>query len=207
MKKAAEMNQLRTNRMLTMRLRTVLKWVLYLLAAVLFCLFENTWYVYGSTPENGGAAVPYLLPMLAAVCGALEGMRGGAYFGIFCGVLSDASGGSRVWLLPVFYALLGFLSGLCAKDAFKRRFSVCFLSMCAGALLCAAFRLCTGWIVSGFSDPLAGIGGVAWSLLLSGILGFLFCLPIMLISVVDEDTTRHVAAKRTRVSGGRLYKR
>ena len=196
------------------RLRTGVKWLLYLLIAVLFCLWENTWYSLGafslaadSAGGSTGSAAPYLLPMLAAACGALEGMRGGAYFGIFCGVLSEASGGARIWILPVLYALLGFLSGLCAKDVFKRRFSVCYLSMCAGAVLCALTRLFAGWILSGFSAPFAGIGEIGGNLLLSAAFGFVLCLPIMLVSVIDEDTTRHVAAKRTRISGGGIYKR
>lgn len=86
----------------------LIKWLVYTLA--LLPILILTLYVFPWIPIFG--TIPALLPVAAITVAVLEGPVGGAGFGLFVGILSDA-------LIP---GIPGTMT-----------FALCFLGVCAGA--------------------------------------------------------------------------
>ena len=176
----------------------LIKWLLWGLLAVLLCLIENTWYATGSD------AVLRLLPVLCAAAGFYEGRRGGAYFGIFCGLLSDAAGGASIWISPVIFMLIGYLAALCGRKLRKKAFpAFLLLDLTVSAAFCV-WRFFVSLFMSRFSYTvfLFGILPLGKDLLVSFLFGLLLYIPVLLISVIGRDNTRYVSNSRARIVSG-----
>ncbi|MGM9624506.1 MAG: hypothetical protein ACI3XM_02240 [Eubacteriales bacterium] len=122
----------------------LVKWFFCAVCTLFLCLLEHTSFSYSG---DGTAAIPFLLPVWAAAAGLFEGPAAGAWFGLFAGLISDAAGGARIYLLPFVFMCFGFLAGLVGTRILRRRFVVylaCDLAVC---VLYAGYRL-IGMIVT-----------------------------------------------------------
>ena len=115
----------------------LIRWTLCVLFSVFLCLLDGTSFSLstGITPT-----IPALMPVWVTVCAFYAGPFSGAWFGIFCGLLSDAAGGSRLYLLPIVYLCLGFCAGLCSIRMLRRRFWMFLIYDAAASVLYAGYR-------------------------------------------------------------------
>ena len=73
---------------------------------------------------NDAHLVPDLLLCLTIAFGMLAGPLYGSLFGIYAGVLADATGGFGIFLLPVFYMLCGYGAHVCTELIPNKKFPV-----------------------------------------------------------------------------------
>jgi len=103
------------------RLRTaakfVLKWLLFALTAILFSTLETRFLpslrLYGASVGFGAA-----LTVSAALC---EGSCAGAFFGLFCGMLTYLSGGTSELVYMLLYMAGGYTAGMLGNFLLEHR--------------------------------------------------------------------------------------
>lgn len=172
-------------------LRGSIKWFLYTVIAILLCVMEGTLFAFG----GASIGIPYLLPAWVTAIAILEGMVGGAWFGIAVGLLSSAAGGDALYLLPVLYMLYGFLVGLLGTRFLKKGFgfyAVCETAVCA---LHGIFLLLFS-VISAYAagETLAAVLPLIWNGILSDILSSVIwslplSLPLLLIRRITGGET------------------
>lgn len=137
------------------RFSDCLRWLICALCAVLLSLFEGTSFSFSG---GGEPIIPFLLPAWVAVTAMFAGAGPGAWFGVFCGLLSDAAGGGSVYLLPLVYMGIGLVSGLAGRRILRRRFVIWLLWDAAVCSFFALYRMagvCLLAAVNGDALPLA----------------------------------------------------
>ncbi|MCQ2433386.1 MAG: hypothetical protein MJ175_12355 [Clostridia bacterium] len=176
------------------RRKRMLAWLGYAVLAVLLCLTENTWYAFD------GMACINLLPVLVCAVGLFEGICGGAYFGIFCGVLSDAAGGSQLWVMPVLLALLGLAAGAVSGHVYKKSFWFFLLYDLAACIFSALVRMAGGLLAGGGMTAILQ-PALLWNGLRACVIGMLLYVPVLLLSVIGREVVHKVARNRARIVG------
>ncbi len=101
----------------------VLKWLLYALA-LLPVLVLNL-YVFPRFPLRG--TIPTLLPLAAITVAVLEGPAGGAGFGLFVGILSDALIPGLSGPMTFVLCFLGLLAGIAARYGVRQNLLGCLI--------------------------------------------------------------------------------
>lgn len=147
----------------------VLKWLIYALALLPVWWLDT--FVLNRFPVFGVS--PMLLPVAAVVVGALEGTVGGAGFGLFAGILSDAVYFGGWGGMTLALCLMGWGAGAAAQYVLSPSFGGCFLCAAAGLALLDLARVLSG-LFTGLA-PLPGLLRVAvaemlWSLCFVGLL-------------------------------------
>ncbi len=108
----------------------ILKWLLYALA--LLPIFVLDLYILPWFPIFG--FIPTLFPLVTVTVSVLEGPVGGAGFGLFVGILSDAFIPHSIpGTTTILLTLIGFGIGILARYGVRQNFF--------GALLCSAATL------------------------------------------------------------------
>lgn len=168
--------------------RGCMKWILYLLTAVLLCAAEGCAFAFrGASASSAGIGMPFFLPAWIAAAAMTEGYVGGAWFGLAIGLLSSAAGGDSVYLLPLLYAAAGCIIGMIGMRFLKKGFflyavletAACF----SHALVRLAIRFISAWI--GTEAPFSVLPQL-WSAaiadaLTSAVLSLCLYLPLLLI--------------------------
>lgn len=108
-----------------------IKWLVYGLALLPVWVAEV--FVFSRYPILG--IKPMLLPLAAVAAAALEGASGGAGFGLFVGILFDASQGGVPGVFTLALTGLGLCTGLLCRYFLRQNLVGCFL--CSAMTLCA----------------------------------------------------------------------
>lgn len=180
-------------------IRGCLKWVLYLLTAVLLCAAEGCAFAYrGASASSVGIGMPYFLPAWITAVAMAEGLIGGTWFGLAIGLLSSAAGGDTVYLLPLVYSAAGLAIGLISTHFLKKGFflyTVLECAVCAShALIRLILLLAAAWI--GGESP-AAVLPVLWSgavsdALTSAVLSLLLYLPLSFIRRLRTEDAQNI---------------
>ena len=141
----------------------LLKWFFYALALLPVWWLEL--YVLNRLPWPG--ASPLLLPVAAITVAVLEGVSGGAGFGLGVGVLCDAVYYGAWGEMTLGLCLMGWAAGAASQYALRRNFGGCLLCCAAGLGLLELFRVSLG-LFTGLSDLYAllrvAVPELFWSL-------------------------------------------
>lgn len=135
-----------------------LKWFFYALATLPIWWLGA--FVLNRFPVMG--VIPMVLPLAAAAVAVMEGPAGGAGFGLFIGVLCDATYYGEHGVLTIVLCLTGWAAGVVSRYVLRPNFG--------GCVLCSAGVL-----------GVLGLGQVAW-----GLFTRLATLPVLLQVAVPE---------------------
>jgi len=108
----------------------ILKWLLYALALLPVLLLQL--YIFPRLPIFG--IIPALFPLAAATVAVLEGPTGGAGFGLFVGILSDALIPGIPGTMTLALTLLGICAGTAARYGIHQNIIGCLICS-SGALV------------------------------------------------------------------------
>ncbi|MGI5971813.1 MAG: hypothetical protein ACOX7P_08840 [Oscillospiraceae bacterium] len=123
-------------------------WLAYGLSAVLLLLFQTAFMT--RFPIHG--VTPIIVPVCVAVAAVYEGPIPAAGFGLYCGLLLDASGSNDIWLYTVYLPLAGLGIGFIASYARVIFFS-CFVWSLAILIPVAMGQIFYYWLIRD-GDPL-----------------------------------------------------
>lgn len=115
----------------------LIKWLLYALA-LLPILVLNV-YLLPWFPVFG--IIPTLLPVAAVTVAVLEGPAGGAGFGLFVGILSDALIPGLPGAMTLGITLLGIAAGTAARYGVRQNLTGCLICSFAALTVIALFRV------------------------------------------------------------------
>ena len=171
-------------------LRGGIKWLCYAVIALFLCVMEGTLFAFQGTSAIG---TPYFLPAWVTAVAMLEGVVGGAWFGIAAGLLSSAAGGDTLYVLPVIYMLYGFSVGLLGGHFLKKGFRFYAVYETAVCALHGVFLLVCS-VISALSagEPFAAGFPLLWTgilsdLIASAVWSLLLYLPLALIRRITKD--------------------
>lgn len=130
---------------------------------------------------NDAFFVPDLLLCMSVGLGILAGPLYGALFGIYAGILADATAGCGIFLLPLVYMLCGYGAHVCADLLPNKKFTVYVAVGAMASCLRAIVAIIYIFLSSG-SVPLFDVARyVCFPLLLGTLLAL---LPTYLASLV-----------------------
>lgn len=118
----------------------ILKWLFYALALLPVWWLDT--FILNRFPVFGVS--PMLLPVAALAVGTLEGAVGGAGFGLFTGVLSDAVYFGGWGGMTLALCLLGWGAGAASQYVLSPSFGGCLLCTAAGLALLDLGRVLVG---------------------------------------------------------------
>lgn len=147
----------------------ILKWLFYALALLPVWWLQA--FVLNRFPVFG--VFPMLLPVAAVAVAVQEGARAGAGFGLFVGILSDATCFGSWGGMTLALCLIGWGAGAACQYVLRRNFSGCLLCSCAGLAVIDAFRVAQGLFVGLASLPAllrVALPELLWSLCFVGLL-------------------------------------
>lgn len=177
------------------KLYAVLRYVTLAVLALLMCTFEQTWF----SLDIGGA--PFFTAVLCAAVGYYTSIVFGMGFGMVVGLLTDAVGGSSIYVLPLLYLLYGALAGILGEHMYRTRPLSAIVPLGAVSALNALYRMFVLLIGCGFAPR--GLGGAFVSLGLALLLTVLLGLPLFLLVrlIIRERSARKVRGAGSK--GGR----
>lgn len=140
-----------------------LKWLIYALA--LLPILTLALFVFPWIPIFG--IIPALLPVAAITVAVLEGPVGGAGFGLFVGILSDALIPGIPGTMTFSLCFLGACSGAAARYGVHQNLVGCLL--CSGGSLCIINMVRVLYLFLRGASPLSSLlltaaGEILWSL-------------------------------------------
>lgn len=127
----------------------LIKWLAYALA--LLPVLILTLYLFPRFPILG--TVPTLLPVAAIVVAVLEGPVGGAGFGLFVGVLSDALVPGTPGAMTLALCVLGACFGAAARYGVHQNLFGCLICSAGGLIALNLVRVLSLWL-RGVAGPL-----------------------------------------------------
>ena len=143
--------------------------------AILLCAMQTT-----LIPRyiNDALLVPDLILCMTVALGMLAGPVYGSLFGIFAGMLADATAGFGIFLLPLFYMLCAYGAYVCADILPRHKFPVYL----AYGTFCALFRSVVAVIYVCLSVDSIQLLGVLRYVSLPLLLGTVFALPLLYLA-------------------------
>lgn len=120
----------------------LIKWLVYALA--LLPVLILTLYIFPRFPILG--TVPTLLPVAAIVVAVLEGPMGGAGFGLYVGILSDALIPGTPGAMTLALCVLGAGFGAAARYGVRQNLFGCLICCTGGLALIDLLRVLFLWL-------------------------------------------------------------
>lgn len=141
----------------------LLKWLVYALALIPILILALL--IFPMIPIFG--IVPALLPVAAITVAVLEGPAGGAGFGLFVGILSDALIPGIPGTMTFALCFLGACAGAAARYGVHQNMVGCLI--CSGSALCVINVVRVLWLFLRGTAPLGtllltALGELFWSL-------------------------------------------
>lgn len=150
----------------------VIKWLVYGIA--LLPVWFAQCFLLSSYPLFG--VKPMLLPLCAMAVATLEGPVGGAGFGLFAGMVFDASVSGPPGVMILLTALLGYGAGTVTRYILRQDLSGCFLCSVAALVIMDLLRVLLGLFYHYPLPAMLELAGkeILWSLCFTPLIFLLF---------------------------------